>query len=230
MEALATGPSTADWGDVRTRTVELRRHRKRVVVALAAAVTILVVGSAFALATDVIHFGSAAPAPEPWRKIFSELERAGGGPGSTETAAFRDARVVVSREIGGQRLKLCVAPRQGGGLFLYLLEELDPARGGGGGAAAWAEAGDPLTRFGELLESNRPRGVYGTSAARGAREIEVILADGTTARTDVTWVSEPIDAGVYLLEVPAGEAIESFVVRDAKGRELARRGLPGPSG
>jgi hypothetical protein len=229
MELIGAGPSTADWKDARGRAAELRRRRTRLALTLAAAAVILVAAPAFVIATDVLDFGSAEPAPESWRRVFAEMEKANpGGVVSRHAAPFKEARVALRREIDGKRVTLAIAPRTGGGLFLYALEDLVP--GAGGGSGAWADAGDPLTRFGQFGASTQPRLVYGSTAAEGARQFEVILADGTSARTDVIWVSEPIDAGVYLLEVPAGPVIESFVARDAAGRELARRGMPGPTG
>lgn len=227
MELLGAGPSTGNWGDTLSRAAGLRRRRTRLALTLAAAAVILVAAPAFAIATDVIDFGSAEPPPEPWRRVFAKMDKASpGGPVGRHVAPFKEARVALKREIRGKRVTLAVAPKKGGGLFLYALEDLAPGAGGAGASGGWADAGDPLTRFGELRASNRLRGVYGSTAANGARQLEVILADGTSTRTEVVWISEPIDAGVYLLEVPAGPAIESFVARDSEGRELARRGLP----
>jgi hypothetical protein len=225
LDLLGAGPATADWGDALRRAAGLRRRRTRLAL-LAAAAVILVAAPAFAITTDVIDFGSAEPAPEEWRRVFAEMDKTSvRGGASLPGAPFSEARLVLSREIDGKRHTLNVAPKKGGGFCLYRLEELVP--GGGGGSAACVDAGDPLTRFGELFASERPRGIYGSSAVPGARQVEVILADGTTARTDLVWVSEPIDAGLYLLEVPAGSVTESFVARDAEGRELVRRALPG---
>jgi hypothetical protein len=224
LEALAAGPATADWTDARARAEGLQRRRTRLTIAFAVLAAVVVAAPTFAVVTGRIDFWSAQPAPESWKKVFAEMDRiSAGGPGSRHSIPFKEARAAISKEIDGKRVALYVAPKDGG-FCLYLLEDLVP--GGGGGAGACVDDGDRLTRFGELGASRRPRRIFGSTAAEGARQFDVILEDKTSVRTDVLWVSEPIDAGLYLIEVPAGPPGQSFVVRDAEGRELARRGMP----
>lgn len=227
LEALGAGPATADWAEARGRAERLERRRNRLTIALAVLAVAVVAAPTFAVATGRIDFWTAEPPPEPWKRIFADMEKA-GGPGERAGAPFKNARRAISREIGGRRVTLYVAPREGGGFCLYMLDDIVPGGGGAGGSGACVDAGEPLTRFGALLASKRPRPITGSTAAAGARQVEVILEDGTSVRTEIVWVSAPIDAGLYLMEVPPGPAAKSFVARDADGRELARRGMPGP--
>jgi hypothetical protein len=71
-----------------------------------------------------------------------------------------------------------------------------------------------------------PFAAYGSVAAPGATHVDVIHKDGSSTRTELVWVSPPIDAAFYVLEVPAERGIRGFVVRDSEGKELARRMLP----
>lgn len=227
LELLGAGPPTSDWAAARGRAEGLQRRRNRLTIAVAVLVAIVVAAPTFAVATGAIDFWSTQPAPESLRKLFSELERATSQDlqGRTPTAHFGEARVLFRRELGGIGQTLFVAPQKGGGVCLYLLEDRVP--GGGSGAAGCADAGNPLQPTGMRLQAEEPPYlVYGSSAASGATHVEMLLTDGTSRKEELVWISEPIDAGIYLLQVPANQGIRGFVVRDADGRELARRTPP----
>jgi hypothetical protein len=219
LEALAAGPPTPDWGDALRRAQNLRRQRSRLTIAFAALAAVIVAAPTFALATDVIDFGSADPAPEPFKQLFGELNT-GAPPGMTPGVDAKDTRAVLRRELFGRPHTLWVAPRKGGGFCLFLL---GPRGGGGGGCV---DPGVPLSPGVIRPDDQSPFGAHGSVAAPGATHVEVIHTDGSSTRTELVWVSAPIDAAFFVLEVPADLGIKGFVARDADGKELARRMLP----
>jgi hypothetical protein len=201
--------------------------RTRLTIAFAVLAAVVVAAPTFALATDGVDFWNTEPAPEPLKKQFADMEEATSPDlrGRTPTAHFGEARIVYRRKLAGIGQTLYLGPMREGGFCLYLLEDLVPGGGSGGGGCS--EAGDSLQPLGMGSGiAEEPYLVFGSSAAPGATHVEMLLADGTSREEELLWVSKPIDAGIYLLEVAVDEEIRGFVVRDAEGRELARAMAP----
>jgi hypothetical protein len=142
----------------------------------------------------------------------------GAPQGRTPGVDADEARAVMELELFGQPHTLWVAPRKGGGFCHWLLSR----RGGGGGGCI--DAGVRLVPGAIWRPMDESAfAAYGSVAAPGATHVDVIHRDGSTTRTELVWVSTPIDAAFFVLEVPADRGIRGFVARDADGNELARR-------
>jgi hypothetical protein len=221
--ALADTRDDSDWLDVRRRA-GLRRRRGWVALPIAAALAAVLVGSALALYRDEIDFWSAPAAPERIVVEYEEMRvRAGAGIGFGANVIPGEARRVAFFELDGEPRPLFVVPTEDGGFCARLhftgtcgrIRPSEPSFGGGGlqsdqGTLDWIS--------GQFLDSE-------------VRRIEVEYADGTTAHVPLVWVTEPIDAGFYALDVPPEhEAVDrraAFVVAfDENGSEVARQELP----
>jgi hypothetical protein len=226
LESLAAGPSTADWAEARERAARAVVRRRKLALGLAAAATMVVAAPALALSSGVIDFSKAEPAPEPVRLLFSELDF--GAPPNMTPAPGVDAnetRTVLRRQLFGRPHTLWVAPTKDGGFCMFLL---GPSGGGGGGCE---KRGTPLSPAAvQPGGGGTPLATFGSVAVREATHVDVLHADGSSTRAGLVWVSAPIDAAFFALEVPAEPEVVGWVVRDAKGKELARRTSPVPLG
>src|SRR5687767_9507536 len=104
-------------------------RRTRRLIGVAAVAAVLLAAPALALATGVIDFPSAEPAPRSFKRLFAELNT-GAPAGMTPGVDASEARAVLRRELFGEQHTLWVAPRRGGGFCAFLL---GPRGGGGGG-------------------------------------------------------------------------------------------------
>jgi hypothetical protein len=226
LELLAAGPSTADWAEARDRARRAVTRRRRLALAFAAAAAIVVAAPALALTTGTIDFSKAEPAPEPLILLFSELNT--GAPPEMTPAPGVDAketRAVLRRQLFGRPHTLWVAPTKDGGFCMFLF---GPRGGGGGGCE---KPGTPLSPAAmQPSGEGTPVATFGSVAVRGATHVDVLHQDGSSTKTELIWVSAPIDAAFFALEVPAEPSIVGWVARDSDGEELARRMSPAPLG
>lgn len=224
LEALGAGPPTADWGDVHDRAARARVRRTRLLLAFATGAAILVAAPAFAVATGVIDFSRAEPAPEQTKLLFGELNT-GAPPGMAPGVDAKETRAVLRRELFGRPHKLWVAPAKNGGFCMFLLGR----RGGGGGGCE--TAGTPISPGGIRpgIEGT-PVATFGSVAVPEATHVDVIHKDRSSTRVELVWVSPPIDVAFFVLEVSAERGVIGWVARDAAGNELARRMAPKPVG
>jgi hypothetical protein len=224
LEALGAGPATADWADARDRAARLLRRRTRLVLALAAVTGILVAAPAFALATGVIDFSKAEPAPEETKLLFGELNT-GAPAGMAPGVDAKETRAVLRRELFGRTHTLWVAPTKDGGYCTFLL---GPQGGGGGGCDRAREL--ELSPGGIQPQGGGSIAVVGSVLHPDATHVDVLHKDGSTTRLDLVWVSPPIDAGFFVAEIPYKRNAVGFIARDADGNEVARKMAPGGMG
>lgn len=235
--ALANTTDDSDWLDVRRRA-RRARLRRPVLVAAAAVLAIAVVAPAFGLQRVVIDFLAVKPAPEPVQVDFTRLGIVGPvylGPDVVPNSA----RKVMDVRVNGKPRAIYAAPKRNGGFCVLFA-----------GVTSSCRDRTPPTRH------RRPRHpddlnvyVLGTRGLfDGARVAQIIggtlldervetvvadFADGTSLELPITWVSPPIDAGFYFLDIPeahraAGSQLVRLVARDRDGDDIARENFPLP--
>jgi hypothetical protein len=215
LEALAAGPATDDWTDALRRAGKLRKRRTRT-IALAAAAAVLIAVPAVAVAVDAIDFWSAEPAPERVKIAFDSLEKGPPVHLPRPGVEAREARKIMAREFSGGTWTLYVGPTKSGGFCTFVA-------GGGGGGAGCTKQGESLSVSGDFVDELSPGVVSGSTANEDAEYVEVVLDRGAPMRSELVWVSDPIDAGFFMAEVAEWGRIRAVVLRSAAGSELARR-------
>jgi hypothetical protein len=216
--ALRNPIDDSDWLDVRRRARTVRRW---LAVPLAAALAVIVVGSAFALYGRIVEFFDAEPAPERVVVHFGQMSaraKIDFGP----RVEAREARKITEATIGGKRRSLYVAPVEDGG-FCWMWE------GSSGGcertklntldaplSASWLESpkGGAARLSGVVLDPDVARVLVETD-------------DSERSEVEVVWVSPPIDAGFFIHEARTeNRPIVALIGLDDDGRELHRQAFP----
>jgi hypothetical protein len=233
--AIANASDDSDWLDVRSRA---RRGRlRRPLLALVAVIAaIAVVAPAFGLHRVVIDFLSAEHAPERVQVEFSQLGIMAPvylGPDVVPNSA----RKVMDVRLNGKVRAVYVAPTRDDGfcvrfVFTTSCRYRTPPTG-------------QRPRYGNDLKAY-VFGAHGTLDGAGIAqmiagsllddEVEVVsaeFADGSSLELPITWVSPPIDAGFYFLDIPEehrreGAQLVRLVARDADGDDVARQNFPLP--
>jgi hypothetical protein len=218
LEALGAGPSSADWADSRGRAERLRRRRTTLVVGLAAA-AILVAVPALALATGTVDFWSAEPAESYVVHAFDAMDRY--TPDGYPRSDGRDARKVLTRTFSDDLLTdgtwtLSVGPRKTGGFCFFV----SGPRGGGAGCT---NANVPLSVGAFYVDRLSPAVIHGSVTNPEAAYVEIVLRGGRSKRTELVWVSEPIDAAFFMDRIAKYGELGTVVLRSADGAKLASR-------
>lgn len=217
LRALAPQDDDSDWLDVRRRL--RRRRRGPVAIAAAAVVAALAVTPAFGLHSTVLDFLSGDPAPA---KIRLDFERMGiGAPRGMDPKVIPGQTRRVPLEGDGAEHRLWVAPTSAGG-FCFLWENQ------AGGCRAKREGGAVSVTW---LGNQWMERVYGSVISEEGERVELRYADGAVADAPVTWVSPPIDAGFFFVDVPEGhEAPDTrlieVVLLDGDGEVVERQRAP----
>jgi hypothetical protein len=207
----------SDWLDVRRRA---RRHRRRwLVVLVAAAVGALAVGSAFGLYREVVDFFSAERAPERVVVDFGQMSvRATIGLGPQVVPD--EARAIPLEELGGKRGVVYVAPTKDGG-FCWRWES------GGSCGRTLGLTQRPIGVVALEGPGGGPAQISGHLLDRAIDRLELEYEDGARDEIPFVWVTAPIDAGFFALDVPdehlrAGHRAQSLLALDRDGRVIAR--------
>ena len=217
LRALAPQDDDSDWLDVRRRA--RRRRRDGVAIAAVAVVAALAVAPAFGLHRTALDFLSGDPAPADVRLDF---ERMGiGAPRGMDPGVVPGQTRRVPLAGAGAKHRLWVAPTAAGG-FCYLWENQ------AGGCRAEREGGAMSVTW---LGNQWMERVYGSIISADGERAELRYADGAAADAPITWVSAPIDAGFFFVDVPeANERPESRLVEvvllDSDGEVVGRRRAP----
>jgi hypothetical protein len=200
---------------------EPRPARRRVLVAAiaAAAVVAAIVAAtpARALVRDILPFWDQPAAPQSVQLQFYALNL-GAPPGMSPRAVGGETRDVGRFAFGGSTHTLWVAPARNGGFCSLWLP-----RGGGG----CSTVGKPLST-GALLRFGVPEWITGDAIASRIADVVIRFSDGSAVHPRIVWVSEPIDAGFFAYDVPAGEqsprqhvtAVDAY---DRQGRLVQRQ-------
>jgi hypothetical protein len=229
--ALAAPMDGANWDDVRRRARQA--GRKRLLGATIATLAAVAIATpAFGLQHAVIDWFQAEPAPEPVQLDFAQLG-VGAPEGMDPGVILNSARKVMVAQREGKRHVLWVAPtRQGGFCYLWtgltggcLKDRVEPSVPGMFSAdlhpflvgASWSPDERGVVQW-----------VDGRVLAAGVERLVAEYADGDRQEIPVVWVSPPIDAGFYVLWVPAehrrvGHHLTAVVAESPDGEAIARQ-------
>ncbi len=215
FRAVGLAVDDSDWIDVRRRA---RRPRRWLAVPAAAALAVVVVGSAFAV-RHVVDFFSAEPAPE---RIVREYNRMAVVHSVLDMHGPRivpnQVRKVMDAEWRGKPEPFYVVPTEGGG-FCY--------RWAIGGSCGRIMRGQPAVGASWLGGPDGPQELEGNVTDADVTRLELEYEDGTSMKLPIVWVSPPIDAGFFAYDVPdehelAGHGATALVAYDGEGNELHR--------
>lgn len=190
------------------------RERRRAVprfafLGVAVLVATLIVTPALGLPQDLIRlFSSSEPAPPRTELAFSSLDR-GAPPGLKTGVIAGTARKALEASLPeGGRATLWVAPTARGG-FCEVLELLDAAQRPRGASGPGCDdranvTGHGVTIPGPIGRNGIERGpvvVTGYSNIDSARRAVIRFEDNSETAIQLTWISQPIDAGLFVYGV-----------------------------
>jgi hypothetical protein len=180
-------------------------------VAVALAAVLLIAAPSYALVTHVIDFSDKAPAPSVVRKRFHMLFSSGAPPGMDPRVIADQTRLVTVFKLPSGDFPLWVAPTKTNGLC----EEIVDLWGGciadrnfPGIESIEHEGFKPWlldVTYGGVRDVKRGIDnayVSGVVLPKEASRLELRLDDGTVRAVTFVWVSPPIDAGFFLIELP----------------------------
>lgn len=235
----ATATTTpADWLDVR-RQARLLGYRARrtapwtyVAVAAALAAAAAVVAPVFGLTGTIIPFFGTATAPQNVVATFSKMSQIGNGDGPGAIAS--QARDVYVFRLAGGDHTLSLTPTAGGSFCWVITDfsggcrtiltahgpykpgEVDPVRIG----LTFSDIPVPTMKQEPVL-------IGGNLRASDADRLQIEFEDGQQQTIPFVWVSEPIDAGFFLYELPhdrwqAGKRPIALALYGSDGKLLSR--------
>jgi hypothetical protein len=189
----------------------------------------LVIAAAYALGHPIVDFKTAPKGPRAVVNDFGSL-KVGAPPGMAIGGLLpEEARRITSVLIDGKRHVLWIAPTKQGGYCDHW-----------SGLIAECRA-DPQTvkrilfsRLYSARQGEPERLVVGGSFVQSnATRLELVYQDGVAAEVPFVWVTEPIDAGFYLFQVPrshwaAGRGPKGVRLFDEHGHLLASESTPYP--
>ena len=194
--------------------------RPRVVVAVAFALAVLAAAPAFALRHEIVDFWSAEPAPGPIQLDFDRQKEA-TGTGSWHPVGT--AREVLRVYADGEARPLWVVPSESGA-YCWRWHHI--------GSCAERDRPMRLAVFGrDAAEGGGSAIVVGDVLDRMIQEIQVEYEDGVRSPVRYVWVSEPIDAGFFAVEVPEAQRVPGhraayMLGLDDEGQVVERVRLP----
>lgn len=208
---LAIADAVAETGRLRRNGARRTTVRVGVLAAAVLVVAAVLAGTAFGLHLgSIISFGGSSSAPEPVQHQFSEYNQ-GAPPGLSPDAIAGQTRVITTVELGGRSHTLYVSPTTEGG-FCY----------------EWTDAAGGCDQFGTTpLNITWGTMIGGTIASAYVSTVKIEFSDRGTAEPDITWISDPINAGFFLYQPPAGETAAWVDGYDKSGRLVARQPLLG---
>lgn len=185
-----------DWREVVGRANTLRRRRALALGAAAAAVVSLGATAAFSLGHPVIDFFGAEKGPRSVVVQFGQLD-VGAPEGMAPQVDAEQARKITEVTFSdGKRHILWLGPTKAGGFC-------ESWTGLWGGCRA--DRNHPFSRHLGITGSDGPNGATalgGSFFQEEGDKVEVEFADGAKEEIPFVWVSEPINAGFFLYEVP----------------------------
>jgi hypothetical protein len=223
FDAIAYRIDDSDWRDVRRRA-----RPRRLQLALAAAVFVLaaiVTAVAFGWPQTFIDFFDAPPAPQTVKHSFG-VQNVIAPRGMNPHAIPDQAKRVMVRRFDATGIH----PGKGGWHKLYVA----PTRAGG---FCWewtrftgscASPTTTKTLSVSWMGNDFPLVATGYVPTGKAKTVEAHFADGAIVDIPVTWVSAPIGAGFFLLDVPPSHrtraaALSSVVALDDRGHVVGRQ-------
>ena len=195
LRSVTASPARPNWRDVRQRARALdapSRRRRRLILA-AAVVAAAVAAPALAIATGVIDFSSAAPAPMPVKVLFNQLATLSGP--SIPGPITAPPRLVYTFHTSSGSFDLAVAPAANDGWCWVVVGRDGTCNTRDGGLNYGANQPPPV--------GTEPLLIDGSIAAAGVTRIAITFEDGSTLDLPFVQVSAPIDADFFLYEIPA---------------------------
>jgi hypothetical protein len=239
-EILNAGPDDGDWVDVLRRTKRARRRRGIYGAVLLTALVVVGVASAYALGHPIVDFNTAEKGPTKVVNDFGELEVS--APENMTPGLLPDqARKIPGLYLDGKPYAFYVAPTKSGGFCSTI--------GGCVGVNDRPEMKDRV--LGGLETSKSFERLDGVFIEKNADRLVLSYADGTSDDVPFIWVTEPIEAGFFVLAIPeahqtsanrptslalyasGGERLANESLRDPRAmaetimREMVNRSLPG---
>jgi hypothetical protein len=205
-------------------------RRVRLIVALAAIA--LLAAPAYALVTHVIDFSNSTKAPTVIQKRFQALFKSGAPPGMDPGVIADETRRVTVFHSPSRRVPLWVAPTQTGGFCFEFVDVVGGcvAHRAFGAVRPTVEGFKPWLLAPSLSSVRDPKRtssgstyVSGVVLPNNASRLELSFADGSVEPVTFVWVSSPIDAGFYLVELPTTAAYPAtLMLFDGEGNLLSR--------
>jgi hypothetical protein len=213
--ALATRDA-GDWADVRRRARRMQLRKAGLVLA-AGLVAVVVAAPALGLHRTVVDWFDAEQAAEPVQIEFLQLGVM-APPNFDMDVVPNSARRVTTVRLSTGPTTLVVAPTTGGSVCYrwsgrsgpHCLERMDEYTVGDGrevarigGGYDGLEANSPDAVNGELAKHMvTPEVVHGWLLEDDVERLVLEYEDGGSTEVPFVWVSEPIDAGFFMFEVP----------------------------
>ena len=242
QRATDKGLPQPSWGEIEARAGvssrgRLRSHRK-VVLALTAALTVIVV-PALAFAAHAVFFDSS-PAPfESAIYAFSTVGGAPGRPADEQSVVVEPRRVMTLTLSNDQTAALWAAPTiDGNYCFANQAVTGDPDSPGQGidwghgfdgdlGCGKRDNAFDVGYSASVSSDSSPSILVFGGSGLRDADSVEVAYEDGSTSEESAVYVSSPLDTVLFMFQIPddhiaSGSRPVELILRAADSSVLAR--------
>lgn len=221
--ALTNPLDDSNWLDVRRRA--RTAPRRWLLIPIAAAVAVIVVGSAFALYRELVDFLSAEPAPERVVVQFGQMD-ARGSIGFGPRIKAGEARKITEATIDGKRRILYVAPTPDGG-FCWMWTTVS----GSCGRTAIAPRPDPISASWLSSPGGGPAQMTGQIIDAAITRVQLEYENGERSEIPFVWVSKPIDAGFFIFEVPAehlqtGKRGKTLLGLDDDGRVVDSQEFP----
>lgn len=223
--ALAPEPMQGDWLDVQRRVGNGDR-RRMAMLAVAAALAVLVIGSALGARRGLDYF-SAPTAPDRVVAQFQDARRVQRAHWGTDWPAVGDELRTVFRYrfSDGTRGSIALAPTDEG--FCSILGDFATGCGEAERSRDTIRLLAPIPHLGEDPGGNTLGMHDFIGAVTDPETARVVLRyeDGKQDDVPFTWVSKPIDAGFFVFDPTPehygeGRRAAAFVALDARGREL----------
>ena len=191
------------------RQLQRRRRRRVYGITTLTALIVVSVASAYALGHPIIDFGNAAIGPKTVIDDFSSLDVA--APSGMAPGVIADqVRSIPGLYVGGKPYTLWVAPTKQGGYCdtsgcianrSSLAGHIDITESGNKTLTGVSQINDPF------IES-------------GGDRLVLSYEDGTSDDVPFVWVTEPINAGFFVFDIP--EAHQVFASDPSASRSTTR--------
>jgi hypothetical protein len=197
-ELLPSGPDDRDWSDVVRRAMRARRRRRASTLVAVVTSFGLVIAAAYALGHPIVDFKTAPKGPHAVVNDFGSL-KVGAPPGMALGGLLpEEARRITSVLIDGKRHVLWIAPTKQGGYCDHWSGLIAECR-----ANPRVVKRILFSRLYSARQGERERLAVGGSFVQStATRLELVYQDGTVAEMPFVWVTDPIEAGFYLFQVP----------------------------
>ena len=221
-DVLSAGPDDGDWADVIGRAARARRRQGIYGVVLLTALVVVGVASAYALGHPVVDFGSAEKGPTTVVNDFGALEVS--APENMTPGLVPDqARKIPGLYLDGKPYAFYIAPTKSGGFCSTI-----------GGCVGVNDRPRMKDRVLGGIETNKSfERLSGVFIEKNADRLVLSYADGTSEDVPFVWVTEPIEAGFFVLDIPEAHQTSAnrptgLTLYDSSGEMLAKAPLEDP--